>query len=290
MIALRDWRLTQVLVERWPVITAVTLGCVLLVVGTLLFRGPVYTSSALVRVILSPSSDPAIASQVGSTGDEVAGRVLSTQREVVLSDSVVDEAAGALGMSADDVRDSVKVTPGRTSDTLSINGIARYASTAQEIAAAVTSAYLAASRDAGQRQLADAAAAMDKQLQVLKEQLKELPSSGADTAGQTQRDAVQSQYNALLQQQQGLLAQSAVYPGNTFLLNSATSPSSPSSMSLPVALVLGLGFGLVIGLTLAALLALRPTSIVLEDRLASGSSSRIAASSSVGTAVPTPGP
>ena len=258
------------ILRKWYVVVAAMLLAALLVVVGLLVRGPSYSSSSLVRVVLSPGVDPTIASQVGSTGNEEAGRVLATQQEVVLSDAVVAQAAASLGWAPAVVRDAIVVSPGQGADTLTITGSSDSPKDAQEVSAALATAYVGAGKSAGSKQLDDSAAAMDAQLATLEAQRDLLDPSSRDPAIQAERASIQVQYNALLLQQQSLLAQAAAYPGNAFILNDAPLPVAPSSMSLPVGIALGLALGLIIGVALLLLRGTRPLHIPIEKRLAKG--------------------
>lgn len=225
------------------------LGCVLVfVAGSALLLGvtpPAYTATT--QVLVAPTGVQDQANQVTNRQRESLN--LDTEAQVAQS-SVVAAKAGQLLKTATPLPAEVTVPPNSSVLWISVTGGDPAVSAAQSRAYA--EAYLANRTETAQQQLA-------AQLKTLLAKLKQVSSSTTDVVEQlsklakgsaertiaTQRLSVLNRQTYSLTMKYDALKTVAVTPGT--VISQATTPTAPSSPSLPLYLGSGLMLGLVIG-------------------------------------------
>ncbi len=244
---------------------ATVLGALVVGAGSVVL-GPSFTSTA--DVLWNPGALEYLGGATPDTPDSL-DRQVSDQREVVLSDAVVSGAADELGMDPDDVRDMLEVEVQTGSSLLVVSATADDADEAVEVSEAVTAAYVEDVRVSGAGALADQAdilqgsidrltgetATLTADLAAANGELAQLPvTSPAYGAAQnratglsTRLTDASAELSDLVSEQESLRASAEAYPGQAFVLRDARTPTGPSSLSLPTALVLGAALGLLLG-------------------------------------------
>ncbi|WP_380166010.1 YveK family protein [Jannaschia sp. R86511] len=231
----------------WVVLLCVVAGATVL--GLALSQAPErWTAST---TLLVSTTDPSAAlTGVQSGGGDVA-RTLNTQVEVVRSDAVTAGAAEQVGTTAREVREDVTVTVEQDSNVLVISAEAGTAEQAQELATAVTEAYLERERSTGATPLLAQADAVAGTLEALQEQLADLPEPAEPEQEDPRVAAFAGQIAELTQQESRLRSAAELYAGQASVLSAATAPEAPSSPGGTVGLALGAVLGLVLGVLIA---------------------------------------
>lgn len=227
----------RVLRHHWRVIAAgAVVGLLLASLLTLLLR-PTYSATAVLTV--SPVTvDPFGNDQVTRAVD------MESERSTALSSTVAERAVRELGpgVTADDLRESLKVTVPPTSLVLALTSTADEPARAAEFANAQAQAYL----DDRAASAADVSARIAARLQ------SEIDAKNAAWARLSSSEKTQSaQAMAVLRERVSALTVVGMNPGR--LITRATPPGSPSSLSNKALLAGGLGAGLLVGVMLALL-------------------------------------
>ncbi|MCY7396083.1 MAG: hypothetical protein LH468_08030 [Nocardioides sp.] len=201
-------------------------------------RDTTWTSVAKV-VYGAQSSDPLLGRD--SVPDDV-DRTLATQAQVVLSDTVMSGAAATLEISVPALTRRTEVENVTDSNVLAISTTATAADDAARRAQVVAEQYVATTRSQARQGLTDQAAALDQPIADLRSTIAAAPLRGplSDTT------ALDASLNNLLQQQSQLRAASSSEKGPVQVLAEAQAPTSPSSVSVATAAVIGAGLGLVV--------------------------------------------
>ncbi|WP_147261949.1 hypothetical protein [Blastococcus sp. TF02A-26] len=229
--------------------------------------GQQYTASAEVR--WDPTGLETVRASVPNSPDAL-DRQVADQREVVLSDQVVNSAADELGMDPEEVRDIVEVGTQAGSSVLTISATDDDARQAAAVSAAMTTAYVDSARSSSAGVLADQATVLQGSIDRLQDEAAalndELARVNADLAtiptaspayGATQNRATQTsnrladvaaRLSDLTGQQDTFRASADLYTGPASVLREAETPDNPSSLSVPTAAVLGAALGLLLGL------------------------------------------
>lgn len=230
--------------RSWLLIAIITVvGAAFLCVAVTV-QPTLYTSQALIE-ISSDNSTPVLTGRSIEVSNDRA-RVLNTEANVFLSDSVVDPVASTLKRDREWIREHVQVVTAKDSDVLTVNATAGSAAEAQQIAGQLSVSYQKYSQNRGVQELQAQASALQGPIDALKGSLTNLPAAAVD-----QRAAVGDQLGKLTQQQEQIFAAARVYRGQAQVLSAATLPARPSTMTIPMALAIGGALGLVIGATLA---------------------------------------
>lgn len=257
------------------VVSATVLGALVAGAGAAL-TAEQYTGSA--EVLWDPTVLTTFGGEAPNSPDAI-DRQVADQRQVVLSDQVLDPVADDLDMDAEDVRDSVEVSTKSGSSVLTISATADDAEQAAAVSAAMTRAYVDFARAASAGTVADQAevlqgsidrlqneaAALTDQLAVANRDLSTIPTASAAYGAAQNRASqafarlsdVTTRLSDLIGQQDELRASVDVYPGPATVLRQAETPEAPSSISLPTALVLGAALGLLLGICAAFFLSRR---------------------------------
>ena len=202
-----------------------------------------WTSAAVVRVVQQAPTTPG----AGAVTPEDPARVVATQRDLVLSDDVVEVVSAAVGVTADDVRARTKVTADTVADTLTITATAGSAVAAQSLARSVSETYVARVRSSGQEALSTVIASNSQALQALQ------ALAVNATLPAFQRQAASAQFQQLSQQTAALTTQRDAFQGPAQIVSGARLPTAPSSLSPTKAGLLGLLLGLLLGVGAALL-------------------------------------
>ncbi|WP_347059035.1 hypothetical protein ABC795_01445 [Blastococcus sp. HT6-30] len=242
------------------------LGAAAVGVGSTL-AGPEYTSEA--QILWDPDALEYLGSPPAPENPEALDRQVTDQRQVVLSDAVIGQAADSLDMDPEDLREAVAVEVRPGTSLLTIAGPADEPDEAAALTTTLTSAYVNHVRDSGvdaiQRQadllqptidrLVGELEAVDAELGEVSAQLAATPvtapaygvlSARADRLATRSAD-IGNRLADQLGQQETLRGTAESFPGQAFLLREPSTPEEPSSLSLATALVLGAAIGLFIG-------------------------------------------
>jgi uncharacterized protein involved in exopolysaccharide biosynthesis len=233
-----------------------------------------YTGSA--EVLWDPTVLTTFGGDAPNSPDAI-DRQVADQRQVVLSDQILDTVADDVDMDAEDVRDGVEVSTKSGSSVLTISATADDAEKAAAVTAAMTSAYVDFARSASAGTVTDQAeilqgsidrlqneaAALADEVAAANRELSTIPSASAaygaaqNRASQafTRLSDVTTRLSNLIGQQDELRASADVYPGPASVLRVAETPEAPSSMSVPTAMVLGAALGLLLGVCVVLFLS-----------------------------------
>lgn len=235
----------------WLVATAMIVGAL---AGTVFaaLRSPAFQATA--QVLVSSQSGPPVAAS-----DAV--RNVANQAAVMRSAAVLSNAAERLGdgLTVEQLRAEVTITPSTTVDLVTIRGSARSPERASQLTDAVVDAYtdvLARAKEAEITTATEQIKARESALQAALAQAQDgLRRDAGNPVLSIETDAIKAQLLALATQRLQIATSSAPSPALTGLLNRAeasTTPAGPPSRRLTA--VGGLG-GLVVGAVLAWWLA-----------------------------------
>jgi hypothetical protein len=197
-------------------------------------------------------------------------RQVTDQEDVITSDAVIGEASRVLGMEGSDLRELVTVDIQEGNSRIIITATGPDAERVTATTATVTEAYVDYVQTAGAEALrrqadlqqptvdrltGEVQAANDELARVDRELADSSASDAASTVAQsraaraaTRSADAQTRLADILALQESLRAASEDFTGEAFVMRQASEPEAPSSLSLPVALILGGGLGFFIGL------------------------------------------
>jgi succinoglycan biosynthesis transport protein ExoP len=239
-------------------------------------RTPTYQASA--RILLRPD-DPGQELSPTERGYRDPNRYVEAQKDIIESEAVAQEAAGALsGISARDISRKVAVSEGTESDVLKISAKDTVRARARDIANAVANGYIENRRKSSVVGLERAAKELQDKVTTLQAAIAELdvriarmsagqapttapstPIPGLDPsfasgaapttieALKTVRSTAAVQYETLFARHQELLVDVSLERGEAELIAAAKTPTSPVSPRPPRDVAVGAFVGLLVG-------------------------------------------
>lgn len=248
------------------VLVSTVLGAAAVGSGSAL-AGPEYTSEA--QILWDPGALEYLGSTPAPENPDALDRQVNDQRQVVLSDAVVGEAAQSLDMDPEDLREAVAIEVQPGTSVLTVAGSADDAEDALALTTTLTSAYVDHARDSGTDALLRQADLLQPTIDRLLGELEAVDAELGEVSAQLAATPVTSPaYGVLsarfdrlatrsadignrladqLGQQETLRGTADSFPGQAFVIREPLVPEEPSSLSLPTALVLGAAIGLFIG-------------------------------------------
>ncbi|WP_157519286.1 hypothetical protein [Modestobacter sp. Leaf380] len=260
------------------VLVAAVVGAVLGGLGSLL-AGPSYSTES--HVLWNPAGVQ-YADETVNADPNLVERQVTDQVDVIMSDAVMGTAADTLGTDVEDLREEISVGVATGSSLMVVTGSGDSATAAADATTAVTDAYVGYLRDNGRAVLNQRAdvlqgtierqtaqlAELDGQLTALNDQLGGLnPTTAAYGAVQGRIDRLATQISDLttrsadlVDEQETLRANAAIFPGEAFVLQQAEVPEGPSSLSPAKAALVGAALGVVVGACVVAFTTSRSRS------------------------------
>jgi len=234
--------------HKWVVVGSVVIAT--LAAGTVSYLQPTrYQAEAVVMVV--ETDLPSALLGVSYRGD--ARRAMQTQIEMVSLPPIVQAAAKSIGSSepTDEILGRVSVTGSahpNGSNLITIEATDQDPAEAVALANSMAEAYIDWTREFGRERLADAASAIQTDVdEALVNAAK--PRKRKDAAGLIERDAATELYSSLAARQQNLSLAESLEIGAGFLVSPAQSDSVTRSADFARNTLLGLVFGLVLGVT-----------------------------------------
>lgn len=229
--------------------------------------GPEYTSEA--QILWDPGALEYLGATRAPENPDALDRQVTDQRQVLLSDAVVDDTAQTLDMDPEDLRETVTISVQPGTSLLTVAGSADEPDEATALTSTLTSMYLDQVQESGVGALRQQADLLQPTIDRLAGELAGLDADLAQVSAELAATPVTSPaYGVLsarvdrlatrsadianrladqLGQQETLRGTADNFPGQAFLVRAPSIPESPSSLSLPTALILGAALGLFIG-------------------------------------------
>jgi len=229
------------------VVALAVAGAVLGVLGGLVglrFQPPVYVATASILLYLDDPAEGLLQDFVQQPN--APERFVATQVDVARSRAVLEQAAERVGLDrAEALAEAVSISPGSTTDTLSVTGRAVRPDLAAAYADAVAESYVENRRAAAVQGIDDAVAAIAARLQ-------ELEAQAASSTSPLARQAAEAEYQRLFGLRENLVVRAELQQGLAEIIAQAVPPAAPASprpvRTVAVALVLGTLLGAGAGL------------------------------------------
>ncbi len=230
------------------VVALAVAGAVLGVLGAVVglrFQSPVYVATASILLYLDDPAEGLLQDFVQQPN--APERFVATQVDVARSRAVLEQAAGRVGFnSAEALAEAVSISPGSTTDTLSVAGRAARPDLAAAYADAVAESYVENRRAAAVQGIDDAVEAIAARLQELEAQ------AAAASTSPLARQAAEAEYQRLFGLRENLVVRAELQQGLAEIIAQAVPPTAPVSprpvRTVAVALVLGTLLGAGAGL------------------------------------------
>jgi polysaccharide biosynthesis transport protein len=240
--------------RKWTVLSVALVGA-LVAVALSVVRSPSYVSTA--TVLVTGSTNGIDSPSAPST---VAGPDMNTELKLATQPSVAQLAAATLRDSGGgvDVLRHISVDVPIDTDILEFNYAAATPEAAKSGAQAFAGAYLQYRRSQNIKTLTQESQSLQARVAILTKQLGSLQRRASRTTDRNQKSLLQSQITNLAAQiaalQQKLAdADPTQYPGVGQIAQPASLPRSPSRVNPLLAGVVGLVFGLILGIGVALL-------------------------------------
>ena len=233
---------------RRRLLLILTIGIVGGLAGVTYAQGDEGVYEATAQLLLDPTAVVVPGAQQ-FTGDPE--RFVGGQIGVLRNRAMATRAAEAIGVSVDEVGETLTVERVVGSDVVEVIGRADNPELARDVANAVAVSYVAQRREQSAASVSAQLTAVEEEIAAAQEQLAALPTSA--TTVNPRQQAIVSQYEQLLQRRLSLTAPGAIRDQSA-VLDPARLPEDPQRLSRSLAGAAGGLLGLLLGTALAVLL------------------------------------